>query len=224
MGTRIISRGSRPKTMEKWVGEDFTTVPIKRYLTPLSYLFKDEWLSKNEHYGFKRSLSGTKISKIFDDAHAKYCPMMLGDILDENCNIKVCNDYDCGLKGQCRLDIATQQPYCDCGRWAYGDHCEHVRETCDDGKMNQEELDIDCGGPCEACKCVIDEECPSAVPFCIMNTCGVTPPDERQCIRKCPKHGCQNFRCGGSNCGCTNCDKGCTWDCDGSNEADGNGR
>jgi len=151
--TRIISRGSRPKTMEKWVGEDFTPVPIKRYLTPLSYLFKDEWLSMNEHYGFERSLSGTKISKIYDDAAAHYCSLMLGDIMDDNCNIKVCNDYDCGLKGECKLDIATQQPYCDCGSWAYGDHCEHVIPTCDDGEMNQEETGIDCGGPCQTCHC-----------------------------------------------------------------------
>lgn len=86
--TRIISRGSRPKSLQSWVGEDFTPVPIKRYLTPLSYLFKEEWLSKNKHYGFQNSLSGSKMAKMFDDAFKRYCSLMLGDILDDNCEIK----------------------------------------------------------------------------------------------------------------------------------------
>ena len=85
--TRIISRGSRPKSLQEWVDADFTPVPIKRYLTPLSHLFKDEWLSKNEYYGFDKSLSGTKIATMFQQASSVYCSLMLEDVLDDNCEL-----------------------------------------------------------------------------------------------------------------------------------------
>jgi len=140
--TRIISRGSRPKTLQEWVDADFTPVPIKRYLAPLSYLFKDEWLSKNEHYGFERSLRGRRLSKIFDDAFAKYCSLMLGDILDENCEHITCTGYVCQNNGQCKMSTDTNdpRPYCECPAGHTGGHCENApeclsNEECSDGQF-----------------------------------------------------------------------------------------
>ena len=86
--TRLISRGSRPVSLKEWVTANFVPVPIKRYLTPLSRLFKNEWLTKNEFYGIEKSLSGTKMEKMFNDVVSKYCSLMLEDLMDDNCDLK----------------------------------------------------------------------------------------------------------------------------------------
>ena len=85
--TRTVSRGSRPKELNDWVDADFTPVPIKRSLTPMSELFRDEWLEMNADYGFDVTLSGTKIKHMFDAAAKKYCQIMEPGILDENCEV-----------------------------------------------------------------------------------------------------------------------------------------
>ena len=85
--TRTVSRGSRPKDLNSWVDADFTPVPIKRTLTPISELFRNEWLEMNANYGFDETLSGTDIKIMFDAAAKKYCQIMMPGQLDENCEV-----------------------------------------------------------------------------------------------------------------------------------------
>ena len=85
--TRTVSRGSRPKDLNSWVDADFTPVPIKRTLTPISELFKDEWLESNPNYGFDVTLSGSNMKVMFDAAAKKYCQIMMPGILDDNCEV-----------------------------------------------------------------------------------------------------------------------------------------
>ena len=88
--TRIITRGSRPTDLNTWVEEDFDDVPIKRYLDPITALFKDEWLTQSMFYGFEKSLNGGEITSLYErfiDGTA-YCTTMLSGVLDENCNLE----------------------------------------------------------------------------------------------------------------------------------------
>ena len=89
-GTRILSRGSRPTDLNAWVDSDFDPVPIKRFLDPITMLFKDEWLSKSIFYGFERSLSGTRIKDLYERLvyGTAYCTTMLKGVLDENCDLE----------------------------------------------------------------------------------------------------------------------------------------
>ena len=86
-GVKTISRGSRPKELTSWIDAAFTPVAIKRTLDKMSTLFRDEWLTKNKHYGFKKSLSGTKIKKMFLEIIPNYCQIMMEGILDSNCKV-----------------------------------------------------------------------------------------------------------------------------------------
>ena len=85
--TRTVSRGSRPKDLKSWIDATFTPVPIKRILTPISELFKDEWLAINPNYGFDVSLSGKSIKDMFDASIKNYCQIMLPGQLDDNCEV-----------------------------------------------------------------------------------------------------------------------------------------
>ena len=85
---RTISRGSRPKELSDWVDADFTPVAIKRTLSLITDLFKDEWLTSNELYGIDQDLSGSEIKSMFTTVVKKYCGLMLRNILDNNCEIE----------------------------------------------------------------------------------------------------------------------------------------
>ena len=39
----------------------------------MSHLFKPEWLSESEEFGFQRSLNGTAIAELFNKTASKYC-------------------------------------------------------------------------------------------------------------------------------------------------------
>ena len=85
--TRIVSRGSRPKSLTAWIDSDFNPVPIVRYLEKVTALFKDEWMEKSIWYGFQNSLSGTLIESMFSQIITNYCSLLLEGILDDNCNL-----------------------------------------------------------------------------------------------------------------------------------------
>ena len=85
--TRIVSRGSRPKSLTEWIDSDFNPVPIVRYLDKMTALFKDEWLEKSIFFGFKNSLSGTQIESMFSQMITNYCSLLLEGILDDDCNL-----------------------------------------------------------------------------------------------------------------------------------------
>ncbi len=94
-------------------------------------------------------------------------------------------------------------PFCGDGIWDVGETLENCPEdypvppliprkrvsisypTCDDGKQNQNESDIDCGGPCPPCdigkKCRIDKDCESN--YCYENICTATVKVEKPLIR-----------------------------------------
>ena len=86
-GVRIVSRGSRPRTLAEWIENDFKPVAIKRSLVEITSLFKDEWLTKSERYGFDVDLSGSNMKAMFERLIKDYCSLMLGEILDSDCNI-----------------------------------------------------------------------------------------------------------------------------------------
>ena len=86
-GTKTMSRGSRPKELDAWIDEEFTPVPVKRYLEQVTSLFKDEWLSQSSFYGFDRDLSGSNITLMFEQIVPDYCSLMLEGILYEDCSI-----------------------------------------------------------------------------------------------------------------------------------------
>ena len=86
-GTKIMSKGSRPKELEAWVDEEFIPVPVKRYLEQMTFLFKDEWLAQSSFYGFERSLSGSNITFMFEEIVPDYCSLMLEGVLYEDCSI-----------------------------------------------------------------------------------------------------------------------------------------
>ena len=85
--TKIVSRGSRPKSLTEWIDSDFNPVPIVRYLEKMTSLFKDEWMEKSIFFGFKNSLSGTQIDSMFSQIIKNYCALLLEGILDDNCNL-----------------------------------------------------------------------------------------------------------------------------------------
>ena len=84
---KTISRGSRPTDLSKWIGANFTPIPIKRILDDLSNLFKDEWMTKSIFYGFEKDLDGSKIKAMYDTYIVQYCSLILYGILDEDCNV-----------------------------------------------------------------------------------------------------------------------------------------
>ena len=84
---KTISRGSRPTDLKKWIGANFTPIPIRRALDDLSNLFKDEWMTKSVFYGFKTDLDGSKIKAMYDKYIVQYCALILYGILDEECQV-----------------------------------------------------------------------------------------------------------------------------------------
>ena len=78
--TRIVSRGSRPKSLGEWINSDFNPVPIIRYLDDITSLFKDEWLEKSTFYGFERSLSGSSMKSMYSQIIESYCGLLLEGI------------------------------------------------------------------------------------------------------------------------------------------------
>ena len=85
--TKTVSRGSRPKELKSWVDAAFTPVPITRKLEKISELFRDEWMSASDAYGFDVSLRGKQMKEVFEAAAKKYCQIMLPGVLDENCEV-----------------------------------------------------------------------------------------------------------------------------------------
>lgn len=112
--TKTISRGSRPKQLSDWVGEAFTPVPIHRVLESISNLFRSEWLTKNDLYGFDQDLDGFKIKDMFEENMLKYCSLFMTPYLDADCKptVGLANTgVDCW--GRC----GSKQGPCDwCGK------------------------------------------------------------------------------------------------------------
>ena len=50
-------------------------------------LFRDEWLSKSDAYGFHESLDGEALREIFHKYKNDYCGLFLGPFLNHNCSV-----------------------------------------------------------------------------------------------------------------------------------------
>ena len=159
--TKTISRGSRPKDLKSWVDAAFTPVPIIRTLDKISDLFKDEWLTSNQNYGFDVSLSGGKMKEMFNKAAKKYCQIMLPGQLDENCEFIVCknsglqclNGGDCVNRGG--------RAVCSCPSQFSGETCENTRV---DGGWGSWTGVSQCSASCGGGKKVRTRRCDNPVP------------------------------------------------------------
>ena len=84
---KIISRGSRPTDLDNWITSDFIPVPIDRVLQDIEDLFRNEWLSKSDDYGFHESLDGDALRETFYKYKNDYCGLFLGPFLNHNCSV-----------------------------------------------------------------------------------------------------------------------------------------
>ena len=57
-----------------------------RYLEEITELFKDEWMTESEFYGFTKDLSGTHIRAMYDNLLPNYCKIMSFGTMDADCN------------------------------------------------------------------------------------------------------------------------------------------
>ena len=72
----------------------------RRKLALISQLFKTQWLSKNEEYGFSQSLDAAGIAKLFNSMASRYCEEILG-MTSEECKQDL---KGCGLNSNCAFD------------------------------------------------------------------------------------------------------------------------
>ena len=75
--TRIISRGSKPKSIEDWIDSTFTPIVIQSELDEITNLFKSQWLTNQTGYGIEKDINGTKIKKFFTTMMQLYCSLNL---------------------------------------------------------------------------------------------------------------------------------------------------
>ena len=57
-----------------------------RYLEEITELFRDEWMTESEFYGFTKDLSGTHIRAMYDNLLPNYCKIMSFGTMDADCN------------------------------------------------------------------------------------------------------------------------------------------
>ena len=57
-----------------------------RYLEEITELFKDEWMTESEFYGFTKDLSGSHIRAMYDNLLPNYCEIMSFGTMDADCN------------------------------------------------------------------------------------------------------------------------------------------
>jgi cysteine-rich repeat protein len=85
-----------------------------------------------------------------------------GDGCSSTCTCEACGDgYKC------------KSEQCDDGNLINGDGCSStckIEATCSDGKQNQGETQVDCGGPCPACPCLQAADCNDNL-YCTVDRC-----------------------------------------------------
>ena len=86
--TRMISRGSKPKSLDEWVDSNFTPIVILAELDDITNLFKDAWLTESQAYGFKTTVNGTEIKEFFISMMQLFCGLVLPGLPDDECNGK----------------------------------------------------------------------------------------------------------------------------------------
>ena len=76
--------------MKQWLKEDteFIPVPLHRVLEDIKNLFRDEWLRKNDAYGFRESLDGKALRELFKRHEKDYCKNFLEVFLNDDCTNK----------------------------------------------------------------------------------------------------------------------------------------
>ena len=95
---RTVSRGSRPKDLQTWVGDNFAPVPIKLKLQLISKLLTENNLAKSSEYGLDRNLDSQGLKKLLEDGNRNYyCTDILG-LTKQECQTEV---QGCGLSDAC---------------------------------------------------------------------------------------------------------------------------
>jgi hypothetical protein len=98
---RIISRGSRPTSLDKWIGDDFTPVPIELNLVEYKELITDAYVTQSVEYGFQKTLNAAGIRALLEKGNSRYCELILGKTQDEcQATLKGCGINDNCTPGQ----------------------------------------------------------------------------------------------------------------------------
>jgi hypothetical protein len=84
----ILSRGSRPKSLDKWLNEDFKPIPIQVTPIVISDLLTEENLKKDSAYGFDSDLDAAGIRALIFRGNKQFCQYVL-KLTAEQCNQKL---------------------------------------------------------------------------------------------------------------------------------------
>jgi len=119
--SRTTSRtvGSYPSDLNDWSNylsqkeNQNLVVPVQRQLVLISKLFKKEWLSKNDDFGFSKDLDGDALTRLFNSTAENYCQKILGRTYAEcHPDIKGCGINDnCGFNAKCINDPSSAKGY-----------------------------------------------------------------------------------------------------------------
>jgi len=141
--TATLSLGSQPESLDKWATADrFKPVPITRKLKLISTLFKNEYLTKSEVYGFSEDLNGSELEKLFNKMAREYCHIMLGYSKIE-CAEKL---VGCGLNDDCGFDFCINEPATEKGykciprvdaKWSAWSSWSSCTGACGSGKQRR---------------------------------------------------------------------------------------
>src|SRR5688572_29788258 len=86
-----------------------------------------------------------------------------GGEVDVDCGGRDC--APCTAAQSCLSDGDCRSGACDCGRYLAESDSRVCGPACDDGALNQDETEIDCGGVCPPCgvgqRCSLDLDCQS---------------------------------------------------------------
>ena len=100
----IISKGSRPSSLDEWALANYNPIPLKLTLTPLIELLRDENVSNDTAYGFDKSLNAAGIKQLIAENHIYgYCTKVLG-FTEEQCADLLEASKGCGLNDNCAID------------------------------------------------------------------------------------------------------------------------
>ena len=108
----------------------FLIFHFRRRLLPITTLLTEENLSKNQLYGFKKTLDHEEISKLLKSVQAQYCTKIAGLTKDE-CNKLPCETGHYGSKCQfCKIGYykaGLQCQPCNCNPYGQSSiSCNHL--------------------------------------------------------------------------------------------------
>ena len=100
---KIVSRGSRPHSIERWVGDDFRPVPIHLELAAYTELITDKNVEASDVYGFSESLNATAIREILAHGNKHYREIMM-EAKEKEEEEKASHAEGCGISDNCGFE------------------------------------------------------------------------------------------------------------------------